>query len=304
MQTVITLLEAAAPDLLDRCLAVRQEVFTREMGVPADVERDSRDCLDGECRHFLITRDGRDIGAVRCLPQEDGTLRLQRFCIRKDCRGQGAGRQTLAAVESRFRAEGLSAVALDAKCSARGFYEACGYEAVSGEFRKPVCPMWQCAGHCDCFSQKRACPPCAGERALFLLLCRRFSPPEPGKKPPQTGEDTAQYRSGKGSCRIDEYVPEVAVPSGHRELMPFIGEGKARRQHHCQQSGDRRGKLPAQQGIEEQPQQEILAEMRQFAQEVFRASPPGQQGIEPGEFGFDQTQYPPGQTRREGTALG
>ena len=30
MQTVITLLEAAAPDLLDRCLAVRQEVFTRE----------------------------------------------------------------------------------------------------------------------------------------------------------------------------------------------------------------------------------------------------------------------------------
>ena len=76
MQTVITLLEAAAPDLLDRCLAVRQEVFTREMGVPADVERDSRDCLDGECRHFLITRDGRDIGAVRCLPQEDGTLRL------------------------------------------------------------------------------------------------------------------------------------------------------------------------------------------------------------------------------------
>ena len=89
MQTVITLLEAAAPDLLDRCLAVRQEVFTREMGVPADVERDSRDCLDGECRHFLITRDGRDIGAVRCLPQEDGTLRLQRFCIRKDCRGTG-----------------------------------------------------------------------------------------------------------------------------------------------------------------------------------------------------------------------
>lgn len=128
--------------------------------------------------------------------------------------------------------------------------------------------------------------------------------PEPGKKPPQAGEDTAQHRSGKGSCRIDEHVPEVAVPSGHRELMPFIGEGKARRQHHCQQSGNRRGKLPAQQGIEEQPQQEILAEMRQFAQEVFRASRPGQQGIEPGEFGFDQTQYPPGQTRREGTALG
>lgn len=87
MQTVITLLKADTPDLLDRCLAVRQEVFTREMGVPADVERDSRDCLGGECRHFLITQDGRDIGAVRCLPQEGGTLRLQRFRIRKSCRG-------------------------------------------------------------------------------------------------------------------------------------------------------------------------------------------------------------------------
>lgn len=134
MKTAITLLEADTPALLDRCLAVRQAVFTGELGVPAEVERDSRDCLDGECRHFLITRGGQDIGAVRCLPQTDGTLRLQRFCIRRDCRGQGAGRQTLREVEERFRREGFSAVALDAKCSAQGFYTACGYETVSGPF--------------------------------------------------------------------------------------------------------------------------------------------------------------------------
>lgn len=140
MQTIITLLEADTPDLLRRCLDVRREVFTGEMGVPTEVERDSRDCPDSECRHFLITRDGQDIGAVRCLPQEDGTLRLQRFCVRRDCRGQGAGRQTLRAVEDRFRAEGLSAVVLDAKCSARGFYEACGYEAVSGMFMEAGVP--------------------------------------------------------------------------------------------------------------------------------------------------------------------
>ena len=134
MKTAITLLEADTPALFDRCLAVRQAVFTGELGVPAGGERDSRDCLDGECRHFLITRGGQDIGAVRCLPQADGTLRLQRFCIRRDCRGQGAGRQTLREVEERFRREGFSAVALDAKCSAQGFYTACGYETVSGPF--------------------------------------------------------------------------------------------------------------------------------------------------------------------------
>lgn len=134
MKTAITLLEADTPALFDRCLAVRQAVFTGELGVPAEVERDSRDCLDGECRHFLITQGGQDIGAVRCLPQADGTLRLQRFCIRRDCRGQGAGLQTLREVEERFRREGFSAVALDAKCSAQGFYTACGYETVSGPF--------------------------------------------------------------------------------------------------------------------------------------------------------------------------
>ena len=134
MKTAITLLEADTPALFDRCLAVRQAVFTGELGVPAEVERDSRDCLDGECRHFLITRGGQDIGAVRCLPQADGTLRLQRFCIRRDCRGQSAGRQTLREVEERFRREGFSAVALDAKCSAQGFYTACGYETVSAPF--------------------------------------------------------------------------------------------------------------------------------------------------------------------------
>lgn len=134
MKTAITLLEADTPALFDRCLAVRQAVFTGELGVPAEVERDSQDCLDGECRHFLITRGGQDIGAVRCLPQADGTLRLQRFCIRRDCRGQGAGRQTLREVEERFRREGFSAVALDAKCSAQGFYTACGYETVSAPF--------------------------------------------------------------------------------------------------------------------------------------------------------------------------
>lgn len=134
MKTAITLLEADTPALFDRCLAVRQAVFTGELGIPAEVERDSQDCLDGECRHFLITRGGQDIGAVRCLPQADGTLRLQRFCIRRDCRGQGAGRQTLREVEERFRREGFSAVALDAKCSAQGFYTACGYETVSDPF--------------------------------------------------------------------------------------------------------------------------------------------------------------------------
>ena len=176
MQTVITLLEAAAPDLLDRCLAVRQEVFTREMGVPADVERDSRDCLDGECRHFLITRDGRDIGAVRCLPQEDGTLRLQRFCIRKDCRGQGAARPSpLWKAASGRRDSRLWCWTPNVLPGAS--MRPAAMRRYPGSSWKPVCPTWQCAGHCDCFSAKKSRSPlCRGTGSFSAVMPPVFSP--------------------------------------------------------------------------------------------------------------------------------
>ena len=149
MQTVITLLEAAAPDLLDRCLAVRQEVFTREMGVPADVERDSRDCLDGECRHFLITRDGRDIGAVRCLPQEETVSG------RRDSRLWCWTPNVLPGASMRPAA----------------------MRRYPGSSWKPVCPMWQCAGHCDCFSAKKSLSPlCRGTGSFSAVMPPVFSP--------------------------------------------------------------------------------------------------------------------------------
>lgn len=134
MKTAITLLEADTPALLDRCLTVRQAVFTGELGVPAEVERDSRDCLDGECRHFLITRGGQDIGAVRCLPQADGTLRLQRFCIRRDCPGSGRRPPDPPGGGGAVPPGGVLGSGTGCKMFGPGFYTACGYETVSGPF--------------------------------------------------------------------------------------------------------------------------------------------------------------------------
>ena len=92
---------------LDRCLAMRRTVFTEELGVPPEVDVDGHDVLDGECLHFLVTDGGRDIGAIRCTPQEDGTVRLQRFCIHKDSRSHGAGRLTAAVPRGILRREGI-----------------------------------------------------------------------------------------------------------------------------------------------------------------------------------------------------
>ena len=125
---------------LDRCLAMRRTVFTEELGVPPEVDVDGHDVLDGECLHFLVTDGGRDIGAIRCTPQEDGTVRLQRFCIHKDSRSHGAGRLTLRFLEGFFAGRGYHALCLDAKCSAEGFCLKCGYTAVSGVFEEAGVP--------------------------------------------------------------------------------------------------------------------------------------------------------------------
>lgn len=178
MQTVITLLEAAAPDLLDRCLAVRQEVFTREMGVPADVERDSRDCLDGECRHFLITRDGRDIGAVRCLPQEDGTLRGSSG----SASGRTAGDRAPDARPSPLWKTASGRRGSRLWCWTPNVLPGASMRPAAmrrypGSFWKPVCPMWQCAGHCDCFSAKKSLSPlCRGTGSFSAVMPPVFSP--------------------------------------------------------------------------------------------------------------------------------
>ena len=140
MESAVTLSEAVTPELLEACLRLRREVFTGELGVPAEVERDEHDRPGDPCRQFLIVREGEGIGAVRCLPMPDRTMRLQRFCIRRACRGKSAGRQTLRALEALFRREGFTAVELDAKCSAQGFYAACGYETVSGVFEEAGVP--------------------------------------------------------------------------------------------------------------------------------------------------------------------
>ncbi|MDE5580898.1 MAG: GNAT family N-acetyltransferase [Treponemataceae bacterium] len=131
---LIELVLAQNADTLARCLRVREEVFTIEKGVPKEIEVDALDCLNGACEHFLIRCNEKDAGALRCTYTPENAARIQRFCVLKEYRKRRIGKAALEQVESCCRSRGCRAVELDAKLSAAGFYEKCGYKIVSDTF--------------------------------------------------------------------------------------------------------------------------------------------------------------------------
>ena len=145
----IELIPAKDMTNLSECLKVRNAVFTLERKVPVEIEVDEQDVLDGDCEHFLIKWDGKSVGACRCMQTESG-VRLQRFCILKECRGQGVGKAALTRLEEYYKQRfsgGYSfgqqygfRMELDSKFEACGFYEACGYQRESEVFMEAGIP--------------------------------------------------------------------------------------------------------------------------------------------------------------------
>ncbi|WP_404823741.1 GNAT family N-acetyltransferase [Paenibacillus rhizovicinus] len=121
------------PEMLEDAIGVRFTVFVDEQKVPADEERDEYDDTPESCHHFLVTDNGKAIGAGRWKEYEPGVAKMQRIAVLLPYRGTGVGRQLLATMEADAKAEGYSASFLGAQCTAEGFYHKLGYETEPGE---------------------------------------------------------------------------------------------------------------------------------------------------------------------------
>ncbi|MGJ4730177.1 GNAT family N-acetyltransferase [Luteimonas sp. SDU101] len=108
--------------------AVREAVFVREQGVPADLEVDGR---DPDCRHVLA-RDGAGlaIGTARLAP--DG--RIGRMAVLPQWRAHGVGSALLHALLRLAREDGLDRVSLHAQEAAIEFYRRHGFEPAGERF--------------------------------------------------------------------------------------------------------------------------------------------------------------------------
>ncbi|MCH5342695.1 MAG: GNAT family N-acetyltransferase [Acetatifactor sp.] len=140
MSAKVEIIVAGTEGELERCLKLRNTVFTVERGVPREIEVDEFDCLGSVCDHVLIEGEGRDVGALRCMHMDDGIIKLQRFCVLKDCRGRRYGRIALGLLEGYYRRKNVTKLVLDSKFEASGFYEKCGYMKVSKLFEEAGVP--------------------------------------------------------------------------------------------------------------------------------------------------------------------
>jgi predicted GNAT family N-acyltransferase len=131
-------------------LSVRYRVFVDEQGVDADLEVDDH---EEASTHFVAYDGGDPVGVARLRrydPREyegpaarehaESVVKIERMAVLESRRGEGVGRAILETVEAHAREEGFERARLHGQIRSAGFYEALGYERVSGEFEEADIP--------------------------------------------------------------------------------------------------------------------------------------------------------------------
>ncbi len=108
---------------LRAAMALREEVFVGEQGVPLSLEVDDHDPI---ATHLIVVEDDVVVATTRLL--EDGdVVRLGRLAVARHARGRGLARSLLAEAERRARQDGRSRILLSAQTYACELYRAAGY---------------------------------------------------------------------------------------------------------------------------------------------------------------------------------
>jgi YbgC/YbaW family acyl-CoA thioester hydrolase len=113
---------------------IRQAVFVREQGIPAELEWDA---ADAHCLHAVaFNRLGQALGTGRLLEHVPGTAKIGRMAVLPSARGSGVGAQVLEALMQAARQRGYREVLLHAQASAVGFYRRAGFSARGEPFEE------------------------------------------------------------------------------------------------------------------------------------------------------------------------
>lgn len=115
-------------------MTVRERVFIKEQGVPAEIERDASDAIS---RHVVaIDPNGEAIGTGRLLP--DG--HVGRLAVMKKWRGKGVGAALFERLLQLAREAGMQRLELHAQTPASGFYARYGFMTQGAEFYEAGLP--------------------------------------------------------------------------------------------------------------------------------------------------------------------
>ncbi len=115
----------------DASLRLREDVLRKPLGMKLSLQ-DQR----GEQAqlHFGAFEDGRLVGVIILVPEENPNGKLRQMAITTAQQGKGIGAQLLEAVHAFAKSEGYSALTLNARETARSFYAKHSYEIFGEPF--------------------------------------------------------------------------------------------------------------------------------------------------------------------------
>ncbi|SFK71223.1 Predicted N-acyltransferase, GNAT family [Paenibacillus sp. 1_12] len=116
---------------LAQCLAIRNQVFVEEQGVPQELENDAYDTSPDACVHVLLTYNGVPAGTGRWISYNKQTAKIQRVAILSEFRGKGLGKILIQGLEQHAISGGYTSCILDSQCHAEAFYSQLGYNTIS-----------------------------------------------------------------------------------------------------------------------------------------------------------------------------
>jgi YbgC/YbaW family acyl-CoA thioester hydrolase len=123
----------------DEAAALRQAVFTDELGIAADLDADGRD--DTALHALARNRAGLAVATARLLPADGrGTMRLGRMAVLAGLRQAGVGRTVVAALVAAARGQGARRIELHAQAGAVAFWHRAGFVEEGPRFEEAGLP--------------------------------------------------------------------------------------------------------------------------------------------------------------------
>ncbi len=132
---MLTVLQISSPADLETAFAIRRAVFVEEQRVD---EREEYDEYETVSHHFLSWSDAVPCGTARWRRTSNG-VKMERFAVLKDYRGQGVGKALVRAVLDNIfqqQPEPIERIYLHAQLSAVPLYTSFGFVTVGSQFEE------------------------------------------------------------------------------------------------------------------------------------------------------------------------
>ena len=116
---------------LEGALAVRQEVFIEEQGIPPEIELDEHD----QAALHMVVKDGkRIIGTARVQFLTPRQAKIERMAVLKSFRRQGIGSGIIGFLNDELKKRRIEEIVLHAQYSVVPFYKACRFQEIGAPF--------------------------------------------------------------------------------------------------------------------------------------------------------------------------